>query len=850
MSRSGVESPIRGADQLPHPGYTATMSTGDRSRHAASEGQLPALPAGAFNAAASDSKNELAQQWRSFGRAATLVGLVTAPVVFLVYHFSLGWGLGWSALATLLSVAAFRGMVDLWTRRFIPWPSLFGEESAEAKEADLVARRRLHAWRRVSFWTVFIGGFGGGITTIVWLIMRSTAAAGETVTWFDPVTRMVGGFALILPLLFLVNFLILFGPMVYMGISQIQAYEPGESDWGVKLDDVRGQAEAKEDVRRIVTLWQSGEEFERAGGKRERGLMMLGAPGTGKTMMSKAIATNFNAPFVSIPGSGFAQTFVGLDVIIVRYLAWRAKRLARKWGGQCLVFIDEIDAVGMRRDALGGGEGFQRPVNPSYEELFFYGRMGAINPSEDLVLETRQWREQLFAARHAPAARPLSGLGQRYVSILTAAMPGFSGGGQLALNQLLVVMDGIGEPPFWRRFWTGRVNTLLDMLYVVPMRARGRRLRLPRPKPRSEQIFFIGATNVPIDALDPALMRPGRMGRHIWFRTPTKQDRLDVFNLYLGKVAHEEELDLPPRREELARITNGYSPAMVEQTCSMALTFAHYNGRERFGWPDILDAMTTIESGTVVGVEYVPDETRAVAIHEAGHAAAAHVYMKEAESTRLSIRMRGRSLGHHQALEKEERFSRWHHEEVARLVWTLGAMASERVFYGENSSGVGGDVQSATARAALMVGSEAMGPERVDLAGWQKERRAGFVKDGGERQFRSRDEEKAVRERIMERFEEIGLQIMNRAGGGFGADPVSSVLDDPDKRSLAAQILGQAYLKAYHLMAANRDAISHIADILVERKELHGDEVLGVLDAAGLRVPDVDYTRDEAWPRL
>ena len=478
MSRSGVESPIRGADQLPHPGYTATMSTGDRSRHAASEGQLPALPAGAFNAAASDSKNELAQQWRSFGRAATLVGLVTAPAVFLVYHFSLGWGLGWSALATLLSVAAFRGMVDLWTRRFIPWPSLFGEESAEAKEADLVARRRLHAWRRVSFWTVFIGGFGGGITTIVWLIMRSTAAAGETVTWFDPVTRMVGGlaeiggFALILPLLFLVNFLILFGPMVYMGISQIQAYEPGESDWGVKLDDVRGQAEAKEDVRRIVTLWQSGEEFERAGGKRERGLMMLGAPGTGKTMMSKAIATNFNAPFVSIPGSGFAQTFIGLDVIIVRYLAWRAKRLARKWGGQCLVFIDEIDAVGMRRDALGGGEGFQRPVNPSYEELFFYGRMGAINPSEDLVLETRQWREQLFAARHAPAARPLSGLGQRYVSILTAAMPGFSGGGQLALNQLLVVMDGIGEPPFWRRFWTGRVNTLLDMLYVVPMRAR------------------------------------------------------------------------------------------------------------------------------------------------------------------------------------------------------------------------------------------------------------------------------------------------------------------------------------------------------------------------------------------
>jgi ATP-dependent Zn protease len=415
---------------------------------------------------------------------------------------------------------------------------------------------------------------------------------------------------------------------------------------------------------------------------------------------------------------------------------------------------------------------------------------------------------------------------------------------------LLVVMDGIGDPPFWRRFWTVRLNTILDMLYVVPTRIRGRSLRLPRPKPRSEQIFFVGATNVPIDVLDPALMRPGRMGRHIWFRTPTKQDRLDVFNLYLGKVSHEGELDLPSRREELARVTNGYSPAMIEQTCSMALTVAHYNGRVAFGWEDIVDAMTTIESGTAVGVEYVPEETRAVAIHEAGHAVAAHVYMTEAESTRLSIRMRGRSLGHHQALEKEERFSRWQHEEMARLIWTLGAMAAERVFYDENSSGVGGDVQSATARAALMVGAEAMGPDRIDLDGWQKERRAGFVKDEGTRTFRSRDEEEAVRSRIMERFEEIGVHIMNRAGSPFDADPIGSVLSDPDKRSLAAQILGQAYLKAYHLMVANRDGLSGIADVLVERRELHGDEVLGVLDAAKLTIPDIDYTRDEAWPRL
>ena len=148
--------------------------------------------------------------------------------------------------------------------------------------------------------------------------------------------------------------MILIGPMLLMGISQIRGFEPGDADWGVKLDDVRGQAEAKEEVRRVVTLWQSGEAFEQAGGKRERGLLFLGAPGTGKTMLAKAIATGFNSPIVTIPGSGFAQTFIGMDVVIVRFLARKAKKLARKWGGQCIVFIDEIDAVGMRRQSLGG----------------------------------------------------------------------------------------------------------------------------------------------------------------------------------------------------------------------------------------------------------------------------------------------------------------------------------------------------------------------------------------------------------------------------------------------------------------------------------------------------------------
>ena len=125
--------------------------------------------------------------------------------------------------------------------------------------------------------------------------------------------------------------------------------------------------------------------------------------------------------------------------------------------------------------------------------------------------------------------------------------------------------------------------------------------------------------------------------------------------------------------------------------------------------------MTTLESGTAIGIDYVTSETRAVAIHEAGHAVAGHVYMKGRESTRLSIRMRGSALGHHQALEKEERFSRFRSEEIGLIIWGLGSMAAERIFYGENTNGVGGDLQSVTAAAAWMVGASGMGPERVEI---------------------------------------------------------------------------------------------------------------------------------------
>jgi cell division protease FtsH len=805
----------------------------------ADEAQAPPSPV----LAAREESRVLSDQWRALRRSATFVAIISAPAAFLYLWKHTGLSLGWAIVCTAVAAFAFRGLLDLLFRKFIPWPSLFATDDLNLREEDVLNRRRAWFWSSLLRWTIYIAVF----ITIVFLVQL---LFGGDVTWWGTAESILKGFghalasrqwwtqAFLVLFLFLANFLIFMGPLMLMGISQIRGFEPGDANWGVKLQDVRGQAEAKEEVRRIVNLWQSGEAFEKAGGRRERGILFHGAPGTGKTMLAKAIATGFNSPFVSIPGSGFAQTFIGIDALIVRYLARKAKKLASKWGGQCIVFIDEIDAVGMRRASLGGATGptMTGTTSQRYEDYAFYGPNGALNPSGDLILETKGWRDRLFVEREPPLPSPYPGWVHRMGMIVNQAFPGMFGGGmgQLALNQLLVTMDGIDNPPFWRRFWTNRINTLLDAVYIVPRRIRNFALRLPAPRPTGNQIYFIGATNVPLEHLDPALRRPGRMGRHVWFRTPTKHDREDIFELYLGKVSHDAELDAQKARDELARITNGYSPAMIEQVCSMALTHAHHDGRAEFTREDIVEAMTTVESGTAIGIEYVPEETRAVAVHEAGHAATAHVFMKEVESTRISIRMRAGSLGHHMALEKEERFSSWKHEEMGKMAWTLGALAAEHVFYGENATGVGGDLQSATGRAAWMVGVSGMGPDRVE------------PNDKARTQVK-RDEE---REKVEKRFEEIGLQLMNRASGDFQHDAIASVLGDPTKRKLAAQIIGQAYVRAYNMIRQNQEAVDKIADTVVARRELYGDELVELLDSVGLKEPEVDLTKEESWPTL
>ncbi len=173
---------------------------------------------------------------------------------------------------------------------------------------------------------------------------------------------------------------------------------------------------------------------------------------------------------------------------------------------------------------------------------------------------------------------------------------------------------------------------------------------------------------------------------------------------------------------------------------------------------------------------------------------------------------------------------------MGALIHTLGAMAAERVFYGENSNGVGGDLQSATNRAAWMVGAAGMGPQPLELAGLS---------------FADETEEQ-TRARIGKRFEHIGLTLMNRTRGSadFHQDPIAAVLGDPYKRKTAAEILGQAYVTAENFVAANREPVERIAEALIERQELYGDELVRLLAEQEFTEPKVDLAQDGTWPRI
>ena len=166
------------------------------------------------------------------------------------------------------------------------------------------------------------------------------------------------------------------GSMMFGGMGKSNAKIYVQSTAGIRFADVAGEDEAKENLQEVVNYLHDPSKYESIGAKMPKGILLVGPPGTGKTMLAKAVAGESNVPFFSISGSEFVEMFVGMGASKVRDLFKQAKEKA-----PCIVFIDEIDAIGQKRSGgqYGGNDEREQTLNQLLTEMDgFEGNTGVI----------------------------------------------------------------------------------------------------------------------------------------------------------------------------------------------------------------------------------------------------------------------------------------------------------------------------------------------------------------------------------------------------------------------------------------------------------------------------------------
>ena len=164
------------------------------------------------------------------------------------------------------------------------------------------------------------------------------------------ITSFSKNFISLLPTILMVVLIIMIYQMQGLG-EKGKVYDGAENDTNVKFDDVAGLEEEKHELIEVVNFLKEPKKFEEMGAKIPRGILLCGKPGTGKTLIAKAIAGEAGVPFIPMSGSEFIEMFAGLGASRVRKLFEKAKKIA-----PCIIFIDEIDAIGSRRTSNSGAE--------------------------------------------------------------------------------------------------------------------------------------------------------------------------------------------------------------------------------------------------------------------------------------------------------------------------------------------------------------------------------------------------------------------------------------------------------------------------------------------------------------
>jgi cell division protease FtsH len=554
-------------------------------------------------------------------------------------------------------------------------------------------------------------------------------------------------------LMFAVVFVLIQFVAIFWFLSRggIDVYFP--DDIRTRFSDVWGQDHVLARIRENLMFLEKPEEIEKFGGYVPGGILLWGPPGTGKTLMAEAMAGETGKPFVFVDPGAFNNMFFGIGILKVKSLFRKLRKLALRYGG-VVAFFDEADSLGNRGLAPAGGLG-------RYSESECHGGNYLSPISANLV-----FREKF-----------VMGAG------------GGGGGGMGTLQALLTELSGLKKP---RGFFNRIVRRTLGM----------------RPKtPPKYRILIVMATNLP-EALDEALLRPGRIDRMYRVGYPSKAGRVRTYEGYLAKVSHSlttEEID------KLATITPYATGARIKDTINEALIYAIRSGRTTITWPDVIKAKQLKELGPPEDVEYIERERHAVAIHEACHGVMAHVVRRHMMIDLATIEKGSDYLGMVASIPPDDQFTRWKSEYEADILVSLASLAGERMFFGgDNSSGVSGDLESATTIASFMEGHWGMGSTVSSHAS-------------------------------NKRFE-VG------APGGGGKEKRGDANKEM-RRSLADRIennLATLLVKAEKILKTNRDQVLALAHALEVHKTLSGDDVAAVIDGeVGPLVDGRPYTKSK-----
>jgi ATP-dependent metalloprotease FtsH len=452
------------------------------------------------------------------------------------------------------------------------------------------------------------------------------------------------------------------GQLFSIGKSKAQLFDK-DTKVNVTFKDVAGLEGAKEEVMEIVDFLKNPKKYTDLGGKIPKGALLVGPPGTGKTLLAKAVAGEAEVPFFSLSGSDFVEMFVGVGASRVRDLFKQAKEKA-----PCIIFIDEIDAIGRARgkNAMQGG-------NDERENT---------------------------------------------------------------LNQLLTEMDGFGTD-------TG--------------------------------VIMLAATNR-VDILDTALLRAGRFDRQIYADMPDLNERREIFEVHLEPIKAEKNLDI----DFLARQTPGFSGADIANMCNEAALIAARYDKKQVEKQDFLDAVDRIVGGLEKKNKIItPEEKRAVAVHEAGHATVSWMCEYAHPLVKVTIVPRGRSLGAAWYLPDERQITRTD-QMLDEMCATLGGRAAEKVIFDKISTGALSDLEKVTKQAMAMVSIYGLNDKIGNVSYYNMDQ--GFSKPFSEKQ--------------------------------------AALMDDEIKK-----LTDEQYARAIKIIAENKDKVIQLADKLLEKEVIFKDDL-------------------------